>query len=380
MKRKSSEEPAAAEEEKKKKKKMAPALLLAESSVKGDTAAKSKTKKRPQPDDREPTASHEKEAERTTTPPPPHAELDLAALEARVAAEDVFICGLLDRLPKSALYAGDDAEDDADAEEGDGEKPAAVERATDAEELKKRLAAKLAEFQGKRKLDFSEKKMKTKLSKRLERLEKRKLNKRKSRQTKSKMARLARETQQHEQQQQQQQEETIKSEPSVVEVPNRPPKPVFNSEGRMVFSKFDFGGLTAPTSSSMLSATRTKSNDPKAALRKLHKVHQTLERLEADGRTEQAHQITEQRAWDGAIQRSEGVKVKDSEELLLKTIKRKEQKKKQSKKKWEERTQAVEKRKEDAQKKRRANIKARKDTVKENKLNRMAKRGKIILK
>jgi len=74
--------------------------------------------------------------------------LDLAALEARVAAEDVFICGLLDRLPKSALYAGDDAEDDADAEEGDGEKPAAVERATDAEELKKRLAAKLAEFQG----------------------------------------------------------------------------------------------------------------------------------------------------------------------------------------------------------------------------------------
>ena len=162
---------------------------------------------------------------------------------------------------------------------------------------------------GKRKLDFSEKKMKTKLSKRLERLEKRKLNKRKSRQTKSKMARLARETQQHEQQQQQQQEETIKSEPSVVEVPNRPPKPVFNSEGRMVFSKFDFGGLTAPTSSSMLSATRTKSNDPKAALRKLHKVHQTLERLEADGRTEQAHQITEQRAWDGAIQRSEGVKV-----------------------------------------------------------------------
>ena len=79
--------------------------------------------------------------------------MDLAALEARVAAEDVFICGLLDRLPKSALYAGDDAEDDAeddaDAEEGDGEKaPAAVERATDAEELKKRLAAKLAEFQG----------------------------------------------------------------------------------------------------------------------------------------------------------------------------------------------------------------------------------------
>ena len=37
--------------------------------------------------------------------------------------------------------------------------------------------------------------------------------------------------------------------------------------------------------------------------------------------------------------------MKDNEEMLMKSIKRKEQKKKQSKKKWEERVQAEEKRK-----------------------------------
>ena len=71
--------------------------------------------------------------------------------------------------------------------------------------------------------------------------------------------------------------------------------------------------------------------------------------------------------------------MKDSAELLAKTIKRNEKKKQQSKKKWDERIAAQEKSKEDRQKKRKANIKGKKDQKKEKKLNRLAKRGKIIV-
>ena len=66
--------------------------------------------------------------------------------------------------------------------------------------------------------------------------------------------------------------------------------------------------------------------------------------------------------------------------MLMKSIKRKEQKKKQSKKKWEERVQAEEKRKEATQKKRKTNIKERAQKKKEKKLDKLAKKGKFILK
>ena len=133
-----------------------------------------------------------------------------------------------------------------------------------------------------------------KLKKKLDRLEKKKL-KRKNNKMKSKIAKLAQETK----------AATIKTEAPEPVVQSRPPKPIFNSEGRMVFSKFDFGELTAPTP--ILKKTGTK--DPKAALHKIKKVKEKLQDLESKGEVEKVQRIQEQQAWDGALQRAEGLKV-----------------------------------------------------------------------
>lgn len=99
--------------------------------------------------------------------------------------------------------------------------------------------------------------------------------------------------------------ETVKVEASepLVQM-SRPPKPIFNSEGRMVFSKFDFGELTTP------SAIQKKTTlDPKAALLKIKKVKEKVKHLEEKGEVEKARSIEEKQAWEGAIQRAEGTKV-----------------------------------------------------------------------
>jgi hypothetical protein len=71
--------------------------------------------------------------------------------------------------------------------------------------------------------------------------------------------------------------------------------------------------------------------------------------------------------------------VKDSVELLAKTIKKRDKMKSQSKKKWGERIEAQEKRKEDKEKKRTTNIKKKKEEKKEHKLKKLAKKGKFIV-
>ena len=50
------------------------------------------------------------------------------------------------------------------------------------------------------------------------------------------------------------------------------------------------------------------------------------------GKTERAKNIEEKATWKSVMERTEGVKVKDDEGLLKKTIKRMDQKKKSSKK------------------------------------------------
>ena len=60
------------------------------------------------------------------------------------------------------------------------------------------------------------------------------------------------------------------------------------------------------------------------------------------------------------MERTEGVKVKDDEGLLKKSIKRLDQKKKSSKRKWDARVEGEENRKKMQQQKRSGNIKKRK--------------------
>lgn len=142
--------------------------------------------------------------------------------------------------------------------------------------------------------------MKTKLKKKLYKLEKKKLKK-KNNKMKLKLARLAQATK-GTSATSTSPTETIKTEVQELTVPSRPPKPIFNSEGRMVFSKFDFGELSTPSSGK-------KTLDPKAALLKIKKEKEKVKLLESKGKEDVARKIEEKRAWQNALQRAEGIKV-----------------------------------------------------------------------
>ncbi|XP_078045191.1 surfeit locus protein 6 isoform X2 [Augochlora pura] len=155
------------------------------------------------------------------------------------------------------------------------------------------------------------------------------------------------------------------------DVPKIPrPKPVFNSEGKMVFSKFDFSEI----------GTKKKSpknaKDPKKILLELKQKKEKLKEMEQLGETEKAQEMKEKQAWNSVLAKASGEKVKDDPGLLKRSISRKEQKKKHSAKKWESRLENVQKGIRERQEKRQENIMKRKKEKKVNKLKKNAKRGR----
>lgn len=148
-------------------------------------------------------------------------------------------------------------------------------------------------------------------------------------------------------------------------------EPIFNAGEKVVFSKFDLSGIGKQK------AKKVESN-PKKALDKLKQKKEKLKKLEESGQTQAAVEMKRKDAWKNALAKAEGLKVKDDELLLKKSIKSKELLKKRSAKKWESRIQGVANAKEDRQKKRQENIdkKKKEKKVRKNKL--ASKRGKII--
>lgn len=149
-------------------------------------------------------------------------------------------------------------------------------------------------------------------------------------------------------------------------------KPVFNSEGHMVFSKFDFSEIGTKKK------PQKNIKDPKKALEALNEKKEKIKSLVDAGENEKAQVLKEKEAWKSVLAKSSGEKVKDDTELLKKSIKREEQKKKGSAKKWENRLQATEKAIQDRQQKRQDNIMKKKKDNKTKKLKQSAKRGRII--
>ncbi|CAK9821798.1 Surfeit locus protein 6 homolog [Anthophora retusa] len=155
------------------------------------------------------------------------------------------------------------------------------------------------------------------------------------------------------------------------EVPKVPrPKPVFNSEGKMVFSKFDFSEI----------GTKRKppKKDPKRMLLDIKQKKEKLREMEQAGEVEKAQNFKEKDAWKSVLAKASGEKVKDDPDLLKRTLKRKEQKKKHSAKKWESRLENVQKGIRERQKKRQDNIMAKKKEKKLTKLKRAAKKGRVV--
>ncbi|XP_970642.2 surfeit locus protein 6 homolog isoform X2 [Tribolium castaneum] len=151
----------------------------------------------------------------------------------------------------------------------------------------------------------------------------------------------------------------------------KPAKPVFNSEGKMVFSKFDFSNLGTKKE-------KKQEKDPKKLLQKLEKQKEKIEELQETGDIEKVVEIKEKEAWKNALAKAQGEKVKDDPILLKKTVQRQEQKKRSSKKKWEKRMENVEKGKKERQEKRSENIEKRKQEKKKKKMKKAVKKGKII--
>lgn len=153
-------------------------------------------------------------------------------------------------------------------------------------------------------------------------------------------------------------------------------KPIYNNEGKMVFSKFDFS--ESGFKSEVVGKKEKEEKSPHKILKKLEKQNEKLKTLETEGEIEKVTEIREKIAWKRALNRSEGVKVKDNPELLKKTIKREIKQKQKSKKKWDTRIEGMKNRQDEKQRKRTENIQARKKQVKINKMKKAAKKGRII--
>ncbi|XP_012253831.2 surfeit locus protein 6 homolog [Athalia rosae] len=150
------------------------------------------------------------------------------------------------------------------------------------------------------------------------------------------------------------------------------PKPIFNSEGKMVFSKFDFSAIGAKK------VQPKEDKDPKKLLLKLEKQKQKINDLEQAGKKDVADELKEKQAWKTVLAKASGEKIRDNPELLKKSVKKEEQKKKRSLKKWDSRLEGVQKALNEKQQKRQENIQKRKKEKKVNKLKKAAKRGRII--
>lgn len=121
-------------------------------------------------------------------------------------------------------------------------------------------------------------------------------------------------------------------------------------------------------------------SDPKSLLAKLEKKKLKLKKLESKGKKEKLTEIKSKEAWDTAIQKAEGVKVKDNIELLKKSVSKIKNKKNRSKKKWDEREKLLESKKEKVQKKRQENIMKKKKERSKKRTKILVKKGRILPK
>ena len=152
-----------------------------------------------------------------------------------------------------------------------------------------------------------------------------------------------------------------------------PSKPIFNKEGQMVYSKFDF----TDSNKKEKHKNEFRGKDYKRLLEKIEKRNEKINKVKT--KDESAGRMLQDKfKWKAALDKAEGEKVKDNPELLKKSLKRKEKMKDKRKKKWRDRENTVKKQQEAKQEKRSKNIQARKQTKKDNKLKKAKKKGRII--
>lgn len=132
-----------------------------------------------------------------------------------------------------------------------------------------------------------------------------------------------------------------------------------NNEGKIVYSKFDFGQSNAPSKKEKKQKASSGKNYKKLLNKALYdkEEHEKLKEAEP----EKAVIIEQKEIWKKALAKAEGAKIKDDPDMLKKSIKRKESKKKASAKKWADLDKQVSEKMDKRQQKRDRNIQRKKD-------------------
>lgn len=169
-----------------------------------------------------------------------------------------------------------------------------------------------------------------------------------------------------------------KGDNSRINLPNgqitSPANPVYNKDGKIVFSKFDFSDAGEKTKTPMADLT---GKDYKKILDNLEKRNEKVKMLQKTN-VLAARELQKKSTWQKALGKAEGVKIKDDPDLIKKALKRKEKRKEKSAKSWEFREQKTEQKKKERQEKRQKNIDSRKQAKQKNKMKKAVKKGRII--
>ncbi|XP_072928837.1 surfeit locus protein 6 isoform X2 [Hemitrygon akajei] len=91
-----------------------------------------------------------------------------------------------------------------------------------------------------------------------------------------------------------------------------------------------------------------------------------------------AKKVETKMKWTNILYKAEGLKIKDNEEMLKASLKRKEKLKSQRQKRWEKRTEHVVEKMQRRQDRRKTNLKRKKEAVIERRKNKARKKGRIL--
>lgn len=155
----------------------------------------------------------------------------------------------------------------------------------------------------------------------------------------------------------------------------QPAPAVFNRDGLMVFSKFELADTAVGAEPKP--QARPGKNKKQQLVRQLENQQEKMRSLE-ERDPNLAQQAKKKQQWNRALDRAQGLKVRDDPELLKASLKRHEKRRQQSRKKWQARTETVQQRQEERQQKRRNNIKARKQAKLQGKMKRLKKKGRLV--
>lgn len=148
-----------------------------------------------------------------------------------------------------------------------------------------------------------------------------------------------------------------------------PNKAILNDNGEVVFSKFDFMETKKGTKQG------SKVKRYSKLLAKAEAEKKKLETLQTED-ADKAKELKDKQLWNKALQKAEGVKLRDDPKLLKKSMKRRDQEKKKSKKQWKDRMDHQNKQIEEKQKLRKSHIKERIEAKKARKLGKGKKKHK----